>query len=150
MGFWNVTYNDPSRWEAVESIAGPRISFWRGIRETLAGKPLGSPRVNLIRIDGLEDLQAERLENGERCAINFLRTESGFIAFTKIRLEVYAIPFQHHEWSEQTESKKGAEQWLTFNRRNECIRFHVEASASAYDELKNWLNRFSQMGQTNN
>jgi len=149
MGFWNVTYNDSSRWEAVESIAGPRIPFWRGIRETLAGRPLGSPRVNLVRIDGLEDLQAERLENGERSAINFLRTQSGFIAFTKIRLEVYAIPFQHDEWCMQTEPADGVEQLLKFNRKNQCIQFHVEASASAFDELKNWLNRFSQIDQTN-
>ena len=43
MMYWNVTYNDPNRWKAVYEASGGRLPWWRGVRETFAGLPVGPP-----------------------------------------------------------------------------------------------------------
>ena len=94
MMYWNVTYNDPNRWKAVYKASGGRLPWWRGVRETFAGLPVGSPKLDLVRVEGITELQELRADLSERTAINFSRTTAGLIAFTKVRLEVYAVPMR--------------------------------------------------------
>ena len=59
MMYWNVTYNDPNRWKAVYKASGGRLPWWRGVRETFAGLPVGSPKLDWFggghhRIAGVE------------------------------------------------------------------------------------------------
>ena len=94
---WNVTYNDPNRWNEVYAICGTQWSWRQGIRQAWSGQPLGSPKLDLLQVKGIIELQAMRDELNHRTPINFLRTTKGVIAFTKVRLEVYAIPIEESE-----------------------------------------------------
>ena len=58
------------------------------------------PKLDLVRVEGITELQELRADLSERTAgpSIFSRTAAGLIAFTKVRLEVYAVPMR---WSEQ-------------------------------------------------
>ena len=97
MMHWNVTYNDPNRWKEVHAICGPKWPWMDAMRQTLKGRPLGSPKLDLVGLEGLSDLQSMRDDLTHRTPVNFQRTQGGVMAFTKVRLEVYAIPIRRQE-----------------------------------------------------
>ena len=103
--FWNLTYNDPNRWKEVEAICGRRMTAWQGIRESIKGRPIGSPRATLIACSGNEALRAILESQSERRIINFEQTSGGVIAYFKVRLELYGIPFRRGEWVGQPTSR---------------------------------------------
>ena len=88
MNCWNLTYNDPGRWEEVYAICGRPISFLKGIMQG----GTGSPRGVLIDVPGESASQLLETSNIKYC--NFQRTEKGAILFFKVRLEVYGIPIR--------------------------------------------------------
>ena len=139
--FWNVTYNDPNRWKAVYEASGGKLSWWRGVRETFGGLPVGSPKLDLIRVEGITELQELRQGLSERTAINFSRTSAGLIAYTKVRLEVYAIPMR---WSEQLIHSQEGALVVQFQRGSEIIRLHMKGSASAEANFRAWFARAAQ------
>jgi hypothetical protein len=139
--FWNVTYNDPNRWKAVYEASGGKLSRWRGVRETFGGLPIGSPKLDLIRVEGIVELQELRRDLSERTAINFSRTSAGLIAYTKVRLEVYAIPMR---WSEQLIHSQEGALVVQFQRGSEIIRLHMKGSASAEANFRAWFARAAQ------
>jgi len=142
-GFWNVTYNDPGRWREVYGISGPRLSWREGIQATLKGFPLGSPKLDLERIEGLPELQALRDALNDRTDINFLRTEAGLIAFTKVRLEVYAIPIQNGEWHVEfiDEVANRAQIVLHVQRDGAAKQLVMAGAASTVSRMADWLER---------
>ena len=133
---WNVTYNDPNRWKEVYALAGPRLPWWKGIRETVAGRSVGSPKLDLVHITGIPELQALRDELSERTAINFLRTAEGLIAFTKVRLEVYAVPMN---WSEAVNCSQQGALIVSFERDGHCVELAMRASKSVESRFRNWF-----------
>lgn len=141
MMFWNVTYNDPNRWKAIFEVGGARLPWWRGVRETLGGLSVGSPKLDLIHVEGIDDLQTLRQDLSERTSINFSRTSAGLIAYTKVRLEVYAIPMR---WSEELTCTKEEGVVVQFQRGTESVQLHMKASASAEAKFRAWFERAGQ------
>ena len=141
MMYWNVTYNDPNRWKAVHEASGGRLPWWRGVRETFAGLPVGSPRLDLVRVEGITELQELREDLSERTAINFSRTSAGLIAYTKVRLEVYAIPMR---WNEQLVCSQEGAVVVQFQRGTEPVRLHMQGSAAAVANFRAWFARAAQ------
>lgn len=134
--YWNVTYNDPNRWKAVFDAAGPRLTWWQGIRETLRGRPVGSPKLDLLRVDGIPELEELRQTINERTAVNFQRTQAGLVAYTKVRLEVYAIPFR---WSEGVKCTSQGALELRFSRKDREVRLVMQASEAAVKNFRAWF-----------
>ena len=141
MMYWNVTYNDPNRWKAVCEASGGRLPWWRGVRETFAGLPVGSPKLDLVRVEGITELQELRADLSERTAINFSRTAAGLIAFTKVRLEVYAVPMR---WSEQLICSQEGALVVQFQRGAESVRLNMRGSVSAEANFRAWFARAAQ------
>ena len=141
MMYWNVTYNDPKRWKAVYESSGGRLPWWRGVRETFVGLPVGSPKLDLVRVEGITELQDLREDLSERTAINFSRTAAGLIAYTKVRLEVYAVPMR---WSEQLVCSQEGALMVQFQRGAESVRLHMQGSASAEANFRAWFARAAQ------
>lgn len=141
MMHWNVTYNDPNRWKAVHEASGGRLPWWRGVRETFAGLPVGSPKLDLVRVEGIPELQELREDLSERTAINFSRTSAGLIAYTKVRLEVYAIPMR---WNEHLVCSQEGVVVVQFQRGAESVRLHMQGSASAVANFRGWFARAAQ------
>lgn len=141
MMYWNVTYNDTNRWKAVYEASGGRLPWWRGVRETFAGLPVGSPKLDLVRVEGITELQELRADLSERTSINFSRTAAGFIAYTKVRLEVYAVPMR---WSEQLICSQEGALGVQFQRGAESVRLHMQGSASAEANFRAWFTRAAQ------
>ena len=141
MMYWNVTYNDPNRWKAAHEASGGRLPWWRGVRETFAGLPVGSPKLDLVRVEGITELQELREDLAERTAINFSRTSAGLIAYTKVRLEVYAIPMR---WNEQLVCSQEGAVVVQFQRGTESVRLHMQGAASAVANFRAWFARAAQ------
>ena len=141
MMHWNVTYNDPNRWKAVYEASGGRLPWWRGVRETFAGLPVGSPKLDLVRVEGITELQELREDLSERTAINFSRTAAGLIAYTKVRLEVYAVPMR---WSEHLVCSHEGALVMQFQRGAESVRLYMKGSAAAEAKLRAWFARAAQ------
>jgi len=141
--FWNVTYNDPGRWRDVYAISGPRLSWGEGFAATLKGHPLGSPKLELAGIDGLTELQNLRAELNDRTHVNFLRTKGGLIAFTKVRLEVYAIPIRNSEWRIEriTDTNYGEQLVMHIQRDGVTMRLMMAGATSTLSRMQIWLER---------
>jgi len=139
--YWNVTYNDPNRWKAVYETSGGRLPRWRGVCETFAGLPVGSPKLDLVRVEGITELQELRADLSERTGINFSRTAAGLIAFTKVRLEVYAVPMR---WSEQLICSQEGALVVQFQRGAESVRLNMRGSVSAEANFRAWFARAAQ------
>ena len=133
---WNVTYNDPNRWKAVFDAAGPRLTWCQGIRETLRGRPVGSPKLDLLSVEGIPELEELRRTINERTVVNFQRTQGGLVAYTKVRLEVYAIPFR---WSEGVRCTSEGPLELRFLRENREVRLAMRASRSVEKNVRSWF-----------
>lgn len=144
--FWNVTYNDPGRWRDVYAISGPRLGWFQGIRATFGGFAVGSPKLKLERIDGIAELQAMRDPLNDRTDINFLRTKGGLIAFTKVRLEVYAIPFRNAEWQieHHADTANHARLDVLIQRENESMRLVMVGAPSTASRMLRWLDRVAR------
>ena len=69
-------------------------------------------------MEGITELQELRADLSERTAINFSRTAAGLIAFTKVRLEVYAVPMR---WSEQLICSQEGALVVQFQRGAESV-----------------------------
>lgn len=141
---WNVTYNDPNRWNEVYAICGTRWSWRQGIRQAWSGQPLGSPKLDLLQVIGIDELQAMRDELNHRTPINFLRTTKGVIAFTKVRLEVYAIPIeelelQRLEVMENQEGRGTSTLALEFIREAQSVQFVMQGPSAAVGRMESWL-----------
>jgi hypothetical protein len=141
MMYWNVTYNDPNRWKAVYEASGGRLPWWRGVRDTFAGLPVGSPKLDLVRVEGITELQELREDLSERTAINFSRTAAGLIAYTKVRLEVYAVPMR---WSEHLVCSHEGALVVQFQRGAESVRLYMQGSAAAEAKFRAWFARAAQ------
>lgn len=136
MMFWNVTYNDPNRWKAVYEAAGPRISGWQGICETLRGRPVGSPKLDLLVLDGIPELESMQQGVNERMPINFQRTRAGLVAYTKVRLEVYAIPFR---WNEGVQCTPNGALEVQFCRDDREVRLAMRGSNAVEKNFRSWF-----------
>ena len=142
--FWNLTYNDPNRWKEVEAICGRRMTAWQGIRESIKGRPIGSPRATLIACSGNEALRAILESQSERRIINFEQTSGGVIAYFKVRLELYGIPFRRGEWvGGQKAHRNGSLSTydLTFQREGVAFVFQTDAPESTITQLQGWLDQ---------
>jgi len=149
MMFWNVTYNDPNRWKAVYEASGGKLSLWRGVRETFGGLPVGSPKLDLLRVEGIAELQELRRDLSERTAINFSRTSAGLIAYTKVRLEVYAIPMR---WSEQLSCTKDSAGNLkvSFTRDSNRVELLLRSSTGIQIQFLDWFKKANLIHQASN
>ena len=141
---WNVTYNDPNRWNEVYAICVTRWSWRQGIRQAWSGQPLGSPKLDLLQVLGINELQAMRDELNHRTPINFLRTTKGVIAFTKVRLEVYAIPIEESELQrlevmENQEGRGTSTLALEFLREAQSVQFVMQGPSAAVGRMEAWL-----------
>jgi len=141
--FWNVTYNDPGRWRDVYAISGPRLSWVEGFSDTLKGFPVGSPKLELKGIDGLTELQNLRAGLNDRTHINFLRTKGGLIAFTKVRLEVYAIPIRNTEWRVERiiDASNCVQLVMHIQRDGVTMRLMMAGATSTVSRMQIWLQR---------
>ena len=142
--FWNLTYNDPNRWREVEAICGRRMTAWQGIRGSLKGSPIGSPRATLLACSGNEALEAILESQSERRIINFEQTSGGVIAYFKVRLELYGIPFRRGEWvGGQKAHRNGSLSTydLTFQREDGTFVFQTNAPESTINQLQGWLDQ---------
>ncbi|MDA8606251.1 hypothetical protein N9L13_04390 [Flavobacteriales bacterium] len=144
MMHWNVTYNDPNRWKEVHAICGPKWPWMDAMRQTLKGRPLGSPKLDLVGLEGLGDLQSMRDDLTHRTPVNFQRTQGGVMAFTKVRLEVYAIPIRRQELEllriEPSETSATlATLTLEFKREGHSVRILMEGTKSMVNRMESWF-----------
>ena len=141
MMHWNVTYNDPNRWKEVHAICGPKWPWMDAIRQTLKGRPLGSPKLDLVGLKGLDDLQSMRDDLTHRTPVNFQRTQGGVMAFTKVRLEVYAIPIRRQELEllRIEPSETSATLTLDFKREGHSVRILMEGTKSMVNRMESWF-----------
>lgn len=102
MKFWNLTYNDPSRWAEVHAISGKPLNFWESLKSGGSGSPRG---VMLSFPDGGELLS--ETSNVKYC--NAQRMRSGVVLYFKVRLEMYGIPLQRGSVLRVETSRRQAE-----------------------------------------
>ncbi len=142
--FWNLTYNDPGRWREVERICGSRVTAWQGILKSLRGNPVGSPRAALFACSGDNKLVALIETHSDKRTLNLEQTTKGAIAYFKVRLELYGIPFRRGEWvgcEQQPKTDDSPPTFdLKFQREGEEHIFQISAPQSTIDALKRWLN----------
>ncbi len=86
MKCWNLTYNDPGRWEEVYAVCGRPLSFWQSVK--MGGS--GSPRGVLVAAPGFLGEQLNETSYVKYC--NVQRMDGGGLLYCKIRLEVYGLP----------------------------------------------------------
>ena len=86
----NVSYPVPARWAQLEALAGPRFTPWKKVKETLAGRPVGSARVQWTTCSD-PALQALLDETQDVKWLNIERTAGGMLFYFRVRLETYAI-----------------------------------------------------------
>lgn len=145
MMFWNVTYNDPGRWREVYAVAGPKLGSWQAVVETLRGRPVGSPKLDVVKLEGWPELVSMRTAVNDRTVINFQRTQEGCVAFTKVRLEVYALPLRWSELSEfkvKSDDRTGQQQiTLEFNRNGTPLRICMQGAERRVAQMAEWLSR---------
>jgi hypothetical protein len=112
----------------------------------MKGNPLGSPKMDLIGLEGLGELQEMREDLTHRTGVNFLRTMDGIVAFTKVRLEVYAIPIRSAEVLEvidelSHDAPGKAEVQITFSRDQHKVTMRMEGSQSSAKRMMKWLKK---------
>lgn len=140
---WNVTYNDPQRWQEVYAISGARMAGLKGVSETLRGRAIGSPVVQLTGCHGLDVFQNLIQTQANRMSLNFMRTKEGIIGFCKVRLEVYAIPIRHGEWKLEMEPSGGTQPGetiiLTCARKGQRVHWQVSGPPEVIRRFTSWL-----------
>ena len=142
MMVWNVTYNDPGRWREVYAVAGPKWGWLEGLIATLKGRPIGSPKLHLEAVEGLPELEHGGTDQQQLTPINFQRTRTGAVAYTKVRLEVYGIPFRWDEVQSiprQAPGSEGARLVLAFKRQDRVITLTLSGSQRAVVRMESWL-----------
>jgi len=120
------------------------MTAWQGIRESIKGRPIGSPRATLIACSGNEALEDILTSQSERRIINFEQTAGGVIAYFKVRLELYGIPFRRGEWiGGQQVNRDGSLSTydLTFQREGVSFVFQTDAPESTMTQLQGWLDQ---------
>lgn len=141
---WNVTYNDPHRWQEVYAISGKRVGGWKGVLETIRGRSIGSPAVQLQGCDGLDEFQHLFQSQTHRVSLNFMRTSAGIIGFCKVRLEVYAIPIRRGEWTFEPQqfaptSETSEAGILRCTRNGHQIQWYVSGLPDVMNRFTGWL-----------
>ena len=142
MMVWNVTYNDPGRWREVHAVAGPKWGWLEGLIATVKGCPIGSPKLHLEAVDGLLELEHGGADQRQLTPINFQRTRAGAVAYTKVRLEVYGIPFR---WDEvqatpcQALRSGRSRIVLAFKRKGRVVTLTLLGSQRAIIRMEAWL-----------
>lgn len=146
---WNVTYNDAQRWNEVHAIAGERFPWMKSITESIRGRAIGSPKLDLEALTGLEELERLRIPLNQRTSINFQRTTHGFIAYTKVRLEVYAIPLRFVEVTSVQTKDSGSTQAilvLDFQRSHQKVTLTMKGARKVVDAAAEWFKMASRSG----
>ena len=139
---WNVTYNDAQRWEQVHLIAGKRIPWAQSITDSIRGRTVGSPKLDLVGVEGLKELERLRLSLNHRTSVNFQRTTEGVIAYTKVRLEVYAVPIRFPEIiSVDVDYADAAQSRLVlhFQRDEETVKLTMTGASRVLDRTLEWF-----------
>jgi hypothetical protein len=100
--------------------------------------------LDLVGLEGLGDLQSMRDELTHRTPVNFQRTQGGVMAFTKVRLEVYAIPIRRQELEllriEPSETSATlAMLTLEFKREGHSVRILMEGTKSMVNRMESWF-----------
>ena len=90
----------------------------------------------MVHIAGIPELQALRDDLSERTAVNFLRTAEGLIAFTKVRLEVYAVPIH---WNEAVNCAQPGDLTVSFERDGHRVELAMRGSKSAEARFRKWF-----------
>ena len=142
MMVWNVTYNDPGRWREVYRVAGPKWGWLEGLVATMKGCPIGSPKLHLEAVDGLPELEHGGTDQQQLTPINFQRTQSGAVAYTKVRLEVYGIPLRWDEVQStprQAPGSGGSRIELSFQRKDRVVTLTLSGSQRAIARMEAWL-----------
>lgn len=142
MMVWNVTYNDPGRWREVYGVAGPKWGWMEGLIATVKGCPIGSPKLYLESVDGLPELEHGGAGQQQLTPINFQRTQAGAVAYSKVRLEVYGIPFRWEEVqsTERRMPMSGRPRMeLVFKREDHRVTFTLSGSQRAIARMEAWL-----------
>ena len=142
MMVWNVTYNDPGRWREVYAVAGPKWGWLEGLIATMKGCPIGSPKLHLEAVGGLPELEHSGTDQQQLTPINFQRTRSGAVAYTKVRLEVYGIPFRWDEVQStppEAPDSEGARLVLAFKRQDRVVTLTLSGSQRAVVRMEAWL-----------
>ena len=142
MMVWNVTYNDPGRWREVHAVAGPKWGWLEGLIATVKGCPIGSPKLHLEAVDGLPKLEHGGADQQQLTPINFQRTRAGAVAYTKVRLEVYGIPFRWDEVQStprQAPGSRGSRIELSFQRKDRVVTLTLSGSQRAIARMEAWL-----------
>ena len=143
--FWNLTYNDPGRWREVEAISGKRFGIWKGMIQTLKGKPIGSTRTRLLSCSNHPSFEKLLGSSDTRRGLNFESTSDGVIAFFKVRLELYGTPIRRGEWDSSNfgdlSEKTQLPIKLTFRRGDQTLTFHIQADNHQCIQLKRWLHQ---------
>ena len=120
------------------------MTAWQGIRESIKGRPIGSPRATLIACSGNGALEDILESQSERRIINFEQTSEGVIAYFKVRLELYGIPFRRGEWiGGQQVHRDGSLSThdLKFHREGVAFVFQTDAPESTITQLQGWLDQ---------
>ena len=142
MMVWNVTYNDPGRWREVYVVAGPKWGWMEGLIATVKGCPIGSPKLHLESVDGLLELEHGGANQQQLTPINFQRTRAGAVAYSKVRLEVYGIPFRWDEVqsTERRTPMSGSPRMdLVFKREDRMVTLTLSGSQRAIARMEAWL-----------
>ena len=142
MMVWNVTYNDPGRWREMYGGAGPKWGWMEGLIATVKGCPIGSPKLHLESVDGLPELEHGGAGQQQLTPINFQRTQAGAVAYSKVRLEVYGIPFRWDEVqsTERRTPMSGSPRMdLVFKREDRMVTLTLSGSQRAIARMEAWL-----------
>lgn len=91
MKFWNLTYNDPNRWQEVYAICGKPLNFWQSLKSGGSGSPRG------ILFDAPGELKTKIGDSSNIKYCNVQRMSGGGLLYFKVRLEVYGIPISSGE-----------------------------------------------------
>lgn len=125
MKCWNLTYNDPERWEQVYTVCGRPLAFMQMLR--LGGS--GSPRGVLVSAPGHLGDMLEETSYVKYC--NVQRMSEGGLLYCKVRLEVFGLPVDRSSVLRVESSRRQAE---AFNRQVSIILHNQERIDIACNE----------------
>ena len=98
--------------------------------------------LHLEDVDGLPELEHGGTDQQQLTPINFQRTRLGAVAYTKVRLEVYGIPFCWDEVQStprQAPGSDGSRIELSFQRKDRVVTLTLSGSQRAIARMESWL-----------
>ncbi|NQX93049.1 MAG: hypothetical protein HRT74_13170 [Flavobacteriales bacterium] len=136
MKYWNLSYNDPKRWNEVFQVSGARYKFF----ERIKAKASGSPR-SVLKEAPNQELDALLKSTTPIKYCNWEVTKNGGILYVRVLLETYGIPVSKDDIVGIEEQKMDEHNSLFLFSYRDGSRMSCEISTQNASKMHSFLNR---------